>query len=466
MKKPLLLFPVVLLLFVLACRKNNFIPSPNAVVQFSADTLFFDTVFVSTGSITEFVKIVNANDQKLRLSTVRLMGGSGSNFHLNIDGVAGPERDNIDLEAGDSLYIFVAVQIDPRSANLPFVVRDSIEVAFNGNKQFIQLQAYGQNAHFLRNAVLTGSTAWDNQLPYVILGGLRVDSNAQLTIAPGTKVYFHADAPLLVDGSLVVNGQKYDSTKVSFQGDRLDAPYNGFPGAFPGIYFREASSGNHLQYAVIRNANQAIVVTAPPAGATPKLLLEQCVIDNSYDAGILAIGGSLQATNCLISNCGKNIVIGGGGSYQFVQCTAASYSNELVTHNQPVLSIADVAQLGNLVVSGELQAGFTNCIFWGGNGTVDNEVVLSRQGNNPFNVSFMNSLWKVKTPPSGVTTAGMIANQDPLFDSVNNARGYYDFHLQGRSPAAGAGVGTAVQIDLDGNPRPATAPDLGCYQRQ
>ena len=464
MKKLLLLFPVALL--VIACRKNNFITSSNAIIQLSADTLFFDTVFVSTGSITEFVKIVNANTQKLRLSTVRLMGGAGSNFHLNIDGVAGPERDNIDLDAGDSLYIFVAVQINPQSANLPFVVQDSIEVAFNGNKQFIQLQAYGQNAHFFRNAVLTGSTVWDDQLPYVILGGLRVDSNALLTIGPGAKVYFHADAPLLVDGSLAVNGQKYDSTKVYFQGDRLDPPYNTYPGSFPGIYFRESSSGSHLQYAVIRNAYQAVVVQAPPAGATPKVLLEQCIIDNSYDAGILAVDGSLQANNCLISNCGKNIVVGGGGSYQFIQCTAASYSNMLITHNQPVLAVADVVQQGSANVTGDLQAGFTNCIFWGGNGTVDDEVVVSRQGNSAFNVSFTNCLWKVKAAPGGVTAAGIIANQDPLFDSVNSSRGYYDFHLRAGSPAVGAGVATAVGIDLDGNPRPASAPDLGSYQRQ
>lgn len=324
----LLLLPVVLLVF--ACRKNSFITSGNAIVQFSSDTLLFDTVFVTTGSVTEAVRIINANNQKLRLSAVRLMGGSQSNFHLNISGVAGPEQDNIDLDAGDSLYVFVAVQIDPRTADLPFVVRDSIEVAFNGNKQYIQLEAYGQNAHFLRNQVLGGTTTWDNHLPYVILGSLRVDSNALLTMSAGCKIYFHADAPLLVDGTLMVNGAKYDSTKVYFQSDRLDPPYNGYPGSWPGIYFRETSAGSHLQYAVIRNAYQAVVAQAPPAGSNPKVLLEQCIIDNSYDAGILGVGGSLQANNCLISNCGKNIEVGGGGYYQFVQCTAASDRKSVV----------------------------------------------------------------------------------------------------------------------------------------
>jgi hypothetical protein len=137
-----------------------------------------------------------------------------------------------------------------------------------------------------------------------------------------------------------------------------------------------------------------------------------------------------------------------------------------MTHSQPVLAIADVAQQGSSTVSGDLQAGFTNCIFWGGNGSVDNEVVVSRQGTHAFNIGFTNCLWKVKAAPTGVTAAGMIANQDPQFDSVNNSRLYYNFHLRAGSPAAGVGAGTALVTDLDGNPRPALSPDLGAYQRQ
>ncbi len=466
MNKLLLLLFLSVGLLVLSCRKNSFITGKDAVVLFSADTLFFDTVFVNTGSVTQSVKVINANGQKLHLTGIRLMGGSQSSYSINIDGSPGPELDNIDLDAGDSLYIFVSVRINPGSPNLPFIVQDSIQVSFNENQQTIQLQAWGQNAHFLHNQVLTGNTAWDTALPYVIQGGLRIDTGATLTIPAGCRVYFHADAPLLVDGSLRVNGQAADSDRVYFLGDRLDQPYRDFPGSWPGIYFRGSSTGNQLQSAVIRNAYQAIIAGSPPVGGIPTLELAQCIIDNSYQAGILGVQGSIAATNCLISNCGQNIELGGGGNYQFIQCTAASYSTNFIAHTQPVLTVADVVLQGGSLIAGDLQAGFTNCIFWGDFGNVTNEVVVSRQGNNVFAVNFTNCLWKVQTAPSGVTTTSMITNMNPLFDSVNISANYYDFHLQAASPALGKGANAGIPTDLEGNPRPAISPDLGCYQRQ
>ena len=55
--------------------------------------------------MTQSVKIINPNSQKLRLTDVRLMGGAQSYFAINIDGSPGPEQDNIDLGCrGQSLY--------------------------------------------------------------------------------------------------------------------------------------------------------------------------------------------------------------------------------------------------------------------------------------------------------------------------------------------------------------------------
>jgi len=466
MYKHWLFIPLVITFAFLSCRKDSFITSADAVVRFSTDTLFFDTVFVSTGSITQAVKIINGNDQKLRLSDIKLMGGSQSYFSINIDGSAGPQQQGLALEAGDSIYVFVAVTIKPGAVDLPFVVQDSIQVAFNGVSRYIQLQAWGQNAHFLRNEVIHGHETWDNALPYVILGGLRVDTTAHLTIPAGCRIYSHADAPLLVDGTLEVSGGKDSAARVIFQSDRLDDPYRYFPGSWPGIYFRQTSTGSTLQYAVIKNAYQAVVVEGPFSGGMPQLTMEQCIIDNSYDAGILGAGGSIQSSNCLISNCGKNIVLGYGGSYQFIHCTAASFSNDLVSHTQPVLSISNYVLQGSAVLTNDLTADFVNCIFWGMGGNVDDEVQVAKQGSTAFHVDFSNCCWKVKTAPGDITASNMMVNTDPMFDSVNNVRRYYDLHLKASSPLLDKGVSTGVTVDLDGNTRPVGLPDPGCYEHR
>jgi hypothetical protein len=43
-------------------------------------------------------KIINENDQKLRLSSIKLMGGSSSYFKINADGFIDPEVSNIEIE--------------------------------------------------------------------------------------------------------------------------------------------------------------------------------------------------------------------------------------------------------------------------------------------------------------------------------------------------------------------------------
>jgi hypothetical protein len=133
---------------------------------------------------------------------------------------------------------------------------------------------------------------------------------------------------------------------------------------------------------------------------------------------------------------------------------------------QPVLSVTNYTLVGTTSLTADLHASFTNCIFWGDNGIVDNEVVVSQQGNTAFSVNFANCLWKVKTTPSGIVSANIIANANPMFDSINNAKPFYDFHLQAGSPALDKGTATPLLIDLDGNPRAVGPPDLGCYERQ
>src|SRR6476661_2688734 len=97
--------------FFFSCKKDTFITSGDAQIGFSSDSVFFDTVFTSTGSVTQAIKVFNLNDQKIILSNIKLAGGSNSPFKINIDGAAGPSSNDIEMKANDSLYIFVTVKI-------------------------------------------------------------------------------------------------------------------------------------------------------------------------------------------------------------------------------------------------------------------------------------------------------------------------------------------------------------------
>ncbi|MEP6711375.1 MAG: hypothetical protein ABJA37_03110 [Ferruginibacter sp.] len=453
------------LLMTISCKKETFITSADARLTISADSIKFDTVFTSVGSITKSFKITNNNDQRLRLSSVKLMGGTSSPFKINVNGIAAGEADNIDIAANDSIYIFVSVTVNQTTTNLPFILSDSIAVNYNGNTRFVQLQAFGQNANFLTNAIITSDTTWNSNLPYVILGGLKVDNGATLTIPAGVKIYFHGNAAFIIDGTLIVNGTKLNS--VLFAGDRLDEPYNNLPAGWPGIFFRAGSKDNQIKFAVIKNAYQAVVVQEPSVNANPKLIMHQTIIDNAFDAGLLCTNTSVQVDNCLISNCGSNILIQLGGNYTFTNCTAASFSNTYLLRKMPVLSAVNFLETNGSTSTADLNALFLNCIFWGDNGSIDNEVLINKQGSNLFNVSLDHCLYKALNDPAYTSLVTVIKNQDPYFDSIDVSHKYYDFRItKNAAPGINKGSPTSFLKDLDDTNRSNGLPDIGCYEKQ
>lgn len=427
------------------------------------DTVRFDTVFTTAGSVTGYFLIKNENKQAIRISNLELMGGSNSFFRINVDGSPGTQFNNLEIEGEDSMYVFVRVNIQPNNNQLPFLIRDSIRIQANGFTSFKQLEAWGQNAHYIRNGVLKNDTTWSNDLPFVILGGFTIDTTARLTIQKGTRIHLNADAPIIVNGTLIVNGTKNDS--VVFQGNRLDEPYKNFPGSWPGIYFRGSSRDNQLTHARIKNAYQGIVAEQPANNTNPKIKLNNCIIDQAFDAGLLGINSSLEVNNTLISNCGNNVALVLGGNYSFNHCTVVSYSSSYLSHKNPVLLASNFIKQNNQIFAASLTARFENSIFWGSEGFVENEVVVQKDGTAALNVVFDHVLFRVKEDPKDVTLINIIRNQDPSFDSVDVSKRYYDFRLKNSSPAINKGKASSLATDFYGLPRNGL-PDLGCYEKQ
>jgi hypothetical protein len=218
-----------------------------------------------------------------------------------------------------------------------------------------------------------------------------------------------------------------------------------------------------LNFAVIKNAYQAVVVLNPSINGNPKLKLSETIIDNAYDIGLLGINTKVTGQNLLISNCDKNMVLVNGGIYEFTHCTVASYFNRLVEHKNPVLTLSDYLD-NSQTTPNNLNATFRNCIFWGEGGKVEDEIKLFPKGSP--SLTFENVLWKVKNQPAS-PTGKFFNNEDPLFVSVDTEKKSYDFRLKENSKAVNTGTNTLITLDLDGNPRPkGTASDLGCYERQ
>lgn len=463
MIRPGTLILIAFTLLVFSCKKESFIQGPDAMISFSADTLFFDTVFTSVGSVTDVFKIINPNDQKLKLSSIRLAGGGTSPFKLNINGRPGYESTDEVMNANDSLYIFVQVYVQPDDRTQPFILEDSIEVKYNGRSRWVQLRAYGQNAFFLKNKTIKADTTWNNILPIVISGFLKVDTGISLRIEKGTSVYVHATAPVIVDGTLHAEGEV--SAPVTFAGDRRDADYKDLPASWPGIYFTASSRNNYLKSTIVKNAYQGIIAEQMADNGNPKVTISQSRIENIYDAGILALNSSLRVDNSLIANCGSNISLLLGGDYDFVNCTVASYGSFFINHKAPVLQAVDYYKISDVVYTADMNLNIINCILWGDNGNVDNELFLDKRGSGTFNVSIDHSIYKAKDAVPLVQFTNCHLNTPPLFDSINTSKNYYDFRISDpQSPAIKNGKPVPFLYDLEGKLR-QNPPDIGCYEQ-
>lgn len=468
----LLFLALGVLLLNSACKKDKTLTT-GGQLNFSTDTLTFDTVFTAAGSFTTSLKIYNPQSQAVEVSSIRLARGNGSYFHLNIDGFPGNSHDNLKIAAHDSIYVFATVNIDPTDANTPFIVTDSLIATLNGNNFVLPFMAYGQNAHYITDSVMPSQT-WINDKPYVIVHSAAVDAGQTLTINKGCRIYMHQDSRLVVLGTLNAIGTKTDS--IVFQGDRLDRAYfgyQGYPGEWGGIYFDSHSKNSKLDYVQLLNCGNS-ALNAPPAAIEvyidsnfnpldTQLVMRHTIIQNSIGYGILSFGGSLKAENCLVNACGAQAFAAlQGGNYWLDNCTFALYNTDKVSHtnNSTAAFLNYYAVDDTHYIPGALNAVVRNCIIWG---SLDNELQCDKVNDANASVLFDHCIIKsANALPSWVQVQSGLINQDPQFKNYQD----YDFHLNANSPAIGTGINIpAITDDLDGNPRNG-ATDIGCYQHQ
>jgi hypothetical protein len=328
---------IVFGVFVFSCYEEDFTTDSSVRLEFSTDTISFDTIFTTIGSTTKYFKVKNPAGKAINISNIYLAGGESSPFRLSINGVESNEDSNVELYGGDSLFVFVEVTIDPTGQNLPMVVHDSIVFNVNGNSQDVDLIAFGQDFHLFNGAVIK-SQHWTNDKPYLVYNNAVVDSLETLTIDPGCRVYFHNRSSLFVKGTLNVNGSFEEP--VSFLGDRREEEYSNVPGqwgyyveydngsmyVFGGLHFLVGSRDNTIDYAIIRNANKGIQVDSLGASDNPVLTLTNTRIENMSLNCLDARTTFIKASNCIFANSGSyTVALRFGGDYEFNHCTIANY---------------------------------------------------------------------------------------------------------------------------------------------
>lgn len=482
---PLALFFSLLFLF---CQKEKFTSSPEDKLEFSADTLRFDTVFTQLGSATRILKVYNRHKKSIRISRIYLENGASSRFNLNIDGISGDDQENIEIAPNDSLYVFAEVTINPNDQTSPFVLTENIVFETNGNTQKVVLEAFGQNAVYLPSRFGAGGVAgygcnggewvWDDPRPYVIYGILVIDS-CTIRIPAGARIYVHGGLGKVVTdtavyryndgfiafqgiGKLIVEGTK--DNPVIFESDRLESEFDDEPGQWTGIWLQAGTSGHRLEHCIIRNSIIGIRVDS-----AADLSLRNTQIYNTGGSGLIGIHATVTAENCLFhSNVGRSIQLEYGGDYNFTYCTAASYGVDGEALSMGNVLCFDAACADYALFP--LKARFRNCIFAGSR--ADQITLIDRLNDgSQFDYEFTHCIVRVKDLLKPTANPEFldhcqpclnIDGQDTVFVDPNRR----DFHLDTLHSVANryAVPVPGLDTDLDGKMRDGSMPDAGCYE--
>jgi len=423
-------------------------------LEFSTDTVLFDTVFTEAGSTTKRLKVYNPNNNALKISNIRLGKGASSSYKILINGTEPSQSEELRLLGKDSILILIEVFIDAKNQNSPYLDKDSIVFETNGIMQNVKLIAWGQDANYMGNEILPCGSTWTNQRPYVIYNSILVDTLCQLTIEKGTRIFAAKHAYIYVKGKIIAEGSPEE--RIVFRQERMEPNYENIPGQWGGIIFLEGSHENYLNFTVIRNAEFGIRLGSPDSDTIPDVVLKNTIIENMSNSGILAFSSDLYAENVLVNNCIElncgNIA---GGNYTYKHCTFANYSINFIRQT-PSFYITDNLTLDdNSVIIADIFMEIQNSII---DGNMENELFFDLEGGANYTFAFNHTMFK--TSITDLDTLNNILNEDPKFIDPST----YNYRLDTLSPAKDKGIFTGIDYDLDGNLRD-NLPDLGVYER-
>ena len=473
MIKRLLLYISIMSVCLVSCNEApDFSSSPTLRLEFSCDTVAFDTLFSEVMSPTAKFLVRNRNDKSLRISNVQLAGGGASPFSVLVDGQYGTSMDNLEIRALDSLYVLASVTVDRNGGDVPLMVKDSLLFTLeSGVQQSVLLLAYGRDAIFLHGVDVPADTTLAAG-HYVVYDSLTVAQGATLSLQPGTTLYFHDKAFMKVAGRLVAEGTA--AAPIVFRGDRTDRmfpylPYDRIPGQWDGVVFTATSNDNRLTHCDIHSANYGIRVEQGDT-TVQRITIEASKVQNFHGNALELVMARATALNSLFANAQGNCVKVVGGDVSFVHCTIANFY--VWRQRDVALALHNSIEGAPAPLRGAL---FANCVIAGSKAD-EVKGYLTNLGDTvpgPVNYRFENSLINTVDVADSCFVNIRYDSLDVApfgkehFRLIDHDIFDYDFHITTESTARGLASDEYLErlpVDIDGTPRTAGVVDAGCFQ--
>lgn len=416
----LFFFTFIGLFFLQSCTEEKEQLATPSLLSFSHDTVRFDSVFSAEVSPTKLVRIYNRSGRPVRLPRLSLVGGAESAFSLLIDGAATSEKENLRIDAHDSLTLVVRLRPEVQGTSSS-LVSDEVEVFMtNTLSHRLRLEAWGLPHIDFAEDEITKDTDWAGAPARIITKPIVVRKGVTLRILQGASIYFRPKASLTVHGRLIVEGTT--NQRVLFAGTRLDSAYKYTPGQWQGLLLTPGSGPHSIRNATFRSAVTAIRTDS---------IFESCYLENviitscSRDA-IALRRTSLYMHGCVLAQNSGAAVSLRGADVTMHFCTLSGDTRFGQTRRSSLI-LLDTPPEGS-----ENALRVFNSIVWG---NYSDEVRTTGKGTLDI-VSASHSLFKwTKNRPVSSARWEEILYIDPLLE--NPAK--LNVELKTDSPARGSG---------------------------
>ena len=190
------------------------------------------------------------------------------------------------------------------------------------------------------SGLISSDTTWTLAgSPYMITGDVLVDAGAVLNIEAGVAVKFGDGTRLIVDGTLIADGD--EAQPITFTSDAATPS----PGNWGTINFRGSSTESIMKWTKIGYASDGVTVNA----GSPTL--EHCDVSNNQRYGVYVSAGAPTIVESTVSGNGKDGIWNYVGTITITSSTISNNKGNGIYKDSETVTVQDS------VISSNLQSG-------------------------------------------------------------------------------------------------------------